>query len=413
MSLLSTTRVWFSNVCAEATGSKNSHSGESRADGPAQVFPVIHNFSRCLLKVSAQRGRLTPEAIRQTAAFPRTYGKRRELEEWLTKNRTGSGITPLDGRESEGVIEARLRELAQFGSGETHLVSGGIFGGQVGVEHGWIVCRKHNGNAMAQKLRERVVEQRGALIELPGQRAGSEIADRTNFQRDTTVREQVHERSIMDGGDAVADTFDGENLDGFADFFRATDFAGVHQPMQSRGGSRFIHGKKILGGDTQFVAADAEGDDSGRSAIFGGLDHAHGGRSAKLADSVKNPAQGEAPRLERFGGTQDGCEVGFGFLVAQEHYSYRESDFGVDNLVLKELFAKIVSDQRVVRRIAKIGSDPLEGVEEAEEIGVAVAMADFGLAGGNTVACGEGGDSGRLNGTFEVKVEFGFGELAN
>lgn len=85
------------------------------------------------------------------------------------------------------MIEARLRELAQFGSGETHLVSGSVFGGQVGVEHGWIVCRKYNGNAMAQKVRERVVEQRGGLIELPGQRTGSEIADRTNFQRDTTV----------------------------------------------------------------------------------------------------------------------------------------------------------------------------------------------------------------------------------
>ena len=217
----------------------------------------------------------------------------------------------------------------------------------------------------------------------------------------------------MDGGDAVADAFDGENLDGFADFFRPTDFAGVHQPMQSGGGSRFIHGKKILGGDTQFVAADAEGDDSGRSAIFGGLDHAHGGRSAKLADRVKNPAQCEAPRLERFGGTQDGRKVRFGFLVAQEHYSYGESDFGVDNLVLKELFAKIVSDLRVIRRIAKIGGDPLEGVEEAEEIRIVVAVADFGLAGGNTVACGEGGDRSRLNGALEVKVEFSFGELAN
>src|SRR5579863_8840909 len=109
----------------------------------------------------------------------------------------------------------------------------------------------------------------------------------------------------MHGGNAVADALDRENLNSLANLFRATDFACMHQAMQSGGGGGFVHGKEIFGGDTELVAADSESNNFGRATVFGGLDDTHRRGGPELADSVKNPTQGKAARLKRLGGAQD------------------------------------------------------------------------------------------------------------
>lgn len=211
----------------------------------------------------------------------------------------------------------------------------------------------------------------------------------------------------MNGRNTVTDTFDGEKFNGFSDFFRTADFAGVHEATEARGSRGFIDRQKITGGDAEFVAADAERDNFRRGAAFCGVDDAHGGFGAELADGIEYPAQREAAGLELFGGTKNGSEIGFGRLFAEEHDADGERDFSVDDVVLQELFAKIVGNERVVGGFTQIAGDPFESVEETEKVGVIITAADFGFGGGDTVASGKGADGGGLNGTFEVEVKFG------
>ena len=307
--------------------------------------------------------------------------------------------------EIKGVSEAGLRELAEFGCGEAHLASDFVFAGEVGVEHGGVVGREDDRDAVAQQLRKWVVGEVGGIaVELTGEGAGSNVADGADFEGDTAIGEQVHESGVMNGGDAVADALDAEYFDGFADCFGAADFAGVDEAVESSGGSGFVHWLKISCGNTQFVASDAESDDSRRGATFCGLDHAHSGVGAELANGIEDPAQGEAARFECFGGAKDGSEVGCRLLAAEKHDADGESYFGIDDAVLQKLFAQIMSDERIVRGITEIRSDPLEGIEEAEEIGVVVAAANEVFGGGNAVASGEGADRCGLDGAFEMKV---------
>ena len=69
--------------------------------------------------------------------------------------------------------------------------------------------------------------------ELAGKGAGADVALRADFQGNAAVSEEIHQCRVLRCGDAVADSFGSEKFDGFANFFGATDFAGVHQAMQA------------------------------------------------------------------------------------------------------------------------------------------------------------------------------------
>ena len=156
-----------------------------------------------------------------------------------------------------------------------------------------------------------------------GERAGHEIGGGADLEGDTGVSEQVHEGGMVDGGDAVADAFDGEEFDRFADFFRAADFAGMDQTAEAYGSGTVVNRAKIRGSDTQFITADSERDDFiGRGALSG-LDDSGGGFGAKLANGIENPAEAQAAGFERFGGAEDCFEISFGRLAAQQHDAYR------------------------------------------------------------------------------------------
>ena len=91
--------------------------------------------------------------------------------------------------------------------------------------------------------------------------AGKDVATWADFERDATVGEEVHEGRIVDGSDAVTDAFDAEEFDGFANFFRTANFAGVHEAMKAQRGSGIIDGTKRDGWNAQLVATDSEGND--------------------------------------------------------------------------------------------------------------------------------------------------------
>jgi len=87
------------------------------------------------------------------------------------------------------------------------------------VKHGWVIGGKNHGYAVAQEFGERMIFDCCVFeAELTGQGAGSQVARRANLERYLSLREQIHQFHIVDRCDSVADAFDTEQFDGFANF---------------------------------------------------------------------------------------------------------------------------------------------------------------------------------------------------
>jgi len=96
------------------------------------------------------------------------------------------------------------------------------------MKHGGIVGGEGDGNALAEEFGEWMVRDSAMSgIQLNIQGVGAEVAGQTNFQRDFASDKCVHERGTANGGDAVADAFDVEDVDGIFDLFRSTGFSSV------------------------------------------------------------------------------------------------------------------------------------------------------------------------------------------
>src|SRR5262249_132988 len=146
-------------------------------------------------------------------------------------------------------------------------------------------------------------------IQLTRERACTQVADGADFEWNAASGEQVHQCGIVNRGNAMADAFDTQSLDGFADFLRAANFAGVDESMQPGIGCGVVNWQKVFRGDAHFIAADAESDNFRRGAMFCCLDNTHGGVRAELADGVKNPPQRQTARFELVGGANNRSKV--------------------------------------------------------------------------------------------------------
>ena len=147
----------------------------------------------------------------------------------------------------EGVIETHLGEAGEFGFGQTHAAGVFVFVEECRVEHRGIVGGEDDWDAVAEELWKRMMLDLGVFAaQLTRQGTGTDVALRADFEGNAAVGEQVHERGVVDGGDAVADPFGPEQFDGFTDFFGAADFAGVHQAMQADLGGFVVDGAKIF-----------------------------------------------------------------------------------------------------------------------------------------------------------------------
>ena len=123
------------------------------------------------------------------------------------------------------MVEAGLDEGASSDS-ETHLVGErysvarsvwNMVGSSVGENYG---------DAVAQEFGERMGFDGGVLCgELECESSGADVAGGADFKRDPSVGKEIHQRGIVNGGDAVADAFGAEEFDGFANFIRAADFS--------------------------------------------------------------------------------------------------------------------------------------------------------------------------------------------
>lgn len=57
---------------------------------------------------------------------------------------------PSEGPEGKSVIKAGLGELAEFGLGKAHLMSGLVFRSEVGVEHRRVIGGKNDRDTMTE-----------------------------------------------------------------------------------------------------------------------------------------------------------------------------------------------------------------------------------------------------------------------
>jgi len=117
----------------------------------------------------------------------------------------------------------------------------------------------------------------------------------------------------------MAYAFRAEEFNGFANFFRAANLSGVHQAAQADGGSPFVDSAKRGGGHAELISANAERNDVLRTVAFRRVNHKHGFLRPELPDGIEHEAQMQAARGERLGGGENGVEIRFGPLPAQEH----------------------------------------------------------------------------------------------
>jgi hypothetical protein len=100
------------------------------------------------------------------------------------------------------------------------------------MKHSRIVGGQYNGNSVPQETWKWMVFNANLpALELAGERAGSQVASGTDFERNLSFREQIHQCGIIDCGNSVTDAFYAEEFDGFADFIGAANFASVHEPV--------------------------------------------------------------------------------------------------------------------------------------------------------------------------------------
>ncbi len=214
--------------------------------------------------------------------------------------------------------------------------------------------------------------------------------------------EDVGERRIARGGDAVADAFGAEMGERVADGVGAADFAGVGDAVQAAGRGVVEGRAEIGGGQGEFVAADAEGDDAFTAQFDGDAGDFHRGLRAELAHAVENPLQAQAQRFVEADGFANGAEIGGRVLLAQEHHAGRERDFGVDDVLGQQAFGSFAGDKGVIFGGAQVRGDPFVGLDEGDEIVRRVARGDLAWFDRIAVAGCQFDDRGRLDGAFEM-----------
>lgn len=93
----------------------------------------------------------------------------------------------------EGMFHGAAMQADEFGFAEAHLRGSFIFAEERSVEHGGIVGGKHDRNAVAEELRQGVLQECCArIMQLQGQRASAQIARGANLQGNAALREEVH-----------------------------------------------------------------------------------------------------------------------------------------------------------------------------------------------------------------------------
>lgn len=290
-----------------------------------------------------------------------------------------------------------------------------IFVEEVGAEEGRVVGVEGDHQAFFEIAADGMVGDAGILGER-GTAAGAEIAGDVELEGNLALDEDVDEVLIVLRGEGVPDAF-GSDVDGCPDALRTRGLACVAGEAEAGCFGFGVELAEVLGGASGFVASDADADYAGINVLEGGGlgEDARTFGDAEMADGVDDPEErdvelGLATKATAFDGGHD-----FVYVEAAEVVEDADGNvgFGVADALGGEVAEHVVGDGLVVGRRMEALGDGLEAHEEAGEVGVAVDVARVGEGEGcGVVAEGELNEGFGGDGTFEVKMELGFGETA-
>src|SRR6266436_8824239 len=132
-----------------------------------------------------------------------------------------------------------------------------------------------------------ILDSCGCAAQLPREGSGADIALWTNLQRNAAIREKIHERRIIDRGDAVTNPFGSEEFDSLSNLFWAANLARVDEPVQTRSRGLVVYRPQLNCGHAQLIAADAKGDDGFRCALLRCFHNAARCFGAKLTNRIE------------------------------------------------------------------------------------------------------------------------------
>lgn len=278
------------------------------------------------------------------------------------------------------MLEGGAIDGQEIVEGKAGLQGGREFFKKTCAEHGGIVGGESDRDTVAEKFRQGV--KRDSVmsgVQLDVQSVGAEVAGDANFEWNFASRESVHQRGTADGGDAVADAFDAEKVDGVLDLLGAAGFSGMGDEVQGMLGCVGVGFAEIGKRERQFIATQTKSDDALIAKFRGDASYFHGGGGAKLTDRVENKLhlRTGARRVVAPENFAQGGKIRGDVLFAQQHHADGESDFGVDHALFMESGSGVLRELRVVVWFAEERSGPFEEFQELRKATQVIAGLEF------------------------------------
>ena len=246
------------------------------------------------------------------------------------------------GRIEEGAFKAGSGEEGEFLWSKADAARQLVFGGERRLEHGGVIGAERDAHAAAHEDRERVIGFGGRRAQLEREGAGAQIARGADFERHPGLCERIHQALAAHGGDAVADAFGAQEIDRVDNGFGAAGLSCVNEAVEARCGGEIVGGAEFGCRQRQLIAAHSDGDDAFAAQSRGAARDFHRGGGAELAHAIENPC---ALKLRGFArGFADRAEICGGVLLAAQHHSGGQSDFGAEDILRGEGFGEALRD---------------------------------------------------------------------
>src|ERR1700741_3886399 len=244
-----------------------------------------------------------------------------------------------------------------------------VFANKGCFEHVRVVRRKHHRNPVAKQSGKRVLREGGSRIsQLKRECPGTQVAHGAHLQRNTTVGEKIHERVVMDRGDAMAHARNPGQLDSLAYVFRPANFTSMNQAMQSAISRQVVNGPEFPGGDAEFIAADPEGHDARRAAALGPTNNLEGMLRPELPDRIEHPIQPEPLCLKRLDGRENSFKIRLWILLTKQHKADGKRYLRINDILFKEPLGKVRCEQGKIDWVAKERSYPFKSLDKAGKV---------------------------------------------
>jgi hypothetical protein len=254
-------------------------------------------------------------------------------------------------------MKAVPANLLQIRNAKAELRGEGVFFGKRGVKERGVIGAKNNLDAGFDEGGQ------GMSLE-PGAGAGAEVRADADLERHVAANQLFEEQRIFDGADAVSDA-EGAEAKGLPNAGGRGGFSAVRYDFEAVGEGEAEGGVELTGGTTEFIAADAEGDDVFSSVFDSEPGDLEEGAAAELAHAVEDPTHGQIGAAAFF---DEGFENGAGVLLAPEANARRVDHLDIHNALGAEPGKSAAGEQAVVIGCLQLQDGELEAFEKTGEI---------------------------------------------